>query len=212
MSIALLSVLTGSDLLTRIKELGDASKSEMVRECGYVSTKKDGTERLNFTAFYEAILEAKGLHLGDNGRLGRPGRALSYITHVQFNGNLMVGKAYTQMIGLKPGDSFEIKLSKKNIRLVQMENETGDTEEDNENADAMSVEADLYDTTEDELEEEEDKYEDEEEETLEISDTLEETDEQSAWTDSSDEEDDTTQATWSEDQEDPDNQPMYAAA
>jgi hypothetical protein len=26
---------------------------------GYVSTKKDGTERLNFTAFYEALLEAR---------------------------------------------------------------------------------------------------------------------------------------------------------
>jgi len=30
-----------------------------VRSCGYVSTKKDGTERLNFTAFYEALLERR---------------------------------------------------------------------------------------------------------------------------------------------------------
>ena len=43
----------------------------MVRSAGYVSTKKDGTERLNFTAFYEALLEAKaytaqlGLKPGD---------------------------------------------------------------------------------------------------------------------------------------------------
>jgi hypothetical protein len=32
-----------------------------------VSTKKDGTERLNFTAFYEALLEARGVSLGDSG-------------------------------------------------------------------------------------------------------------------------------------------------
>jgi hypothetical protein len=35
--------------------------------CGYVSTKKDGAERLNFTAFYEALLEAKSLSLGNDG-------------------------------------------------------------------------------------------------------------------------------------------------
>jgi hypothetical protein len=58
-------MLTGSDLLAKVKELGDASKSELVRSCGYLSTKKDGTERLNFTAFYEALLEAKGVSLGN---------------------------------------------------------------------------------------------------------------------------------------------------
>lgn len=60
-------MLTGADLLAKVKELGDVSKSELVRSCGYVSTKKDGGERLNFTAFYEALLEAKGLHLGESG-------------------------------------------------------------------------------------------------------------------------------------------------
>ena len=47
-------MLTGSELLAKVKELGDVSKSDLVRSCGYVSTKKDGSERLNFTAFYEA--------------------------------------------------------------------------------------------------------------------------------------------------------------
>ena len=52
-------MLSGSDLLAKVKELGDVSKSDLVRACGYVSTKKNGSERLNFTAFYEALLEAK---------------------------------------------------------------------------------------------------------------------------------------------------------
>ena len=105
-------MLTGSHLLAKVKELGDVSKSELVRECGYVSTKKDGGERLNFTAFYEALLEAKGMNLSavsGSGR-GKAGRKLGYSTKVQFNGNLMVGKAYTAMLGLQPGDEFEIKL------------------------------------------------------------------------------------------------------
>jgi hypothetical protein len=113
-------MLTGSELLAKVKELGDVGKSEIVRTCGYVSTKKDGAERLNFTAFYEALLEAKGVNLGESGGngKGKAGRKLSFITKVQFNGNLLVGKAYTAMLDLKPGDEFEIKLGRKQIRLI----------------------------------------------------------------------------------------------
>jgi hypothetical protein len=112
-------MLTGSDLLAKVKELGDASKSELVRACGYVSTKKDGSERLNFTAFYEALLEAKGLSLGsDSTGRGKGGRKLSYVATVQGNGNLLVGKAYTAMLDLEPGDEFEIKLGRKQIQLI----------------------------------------------------------------------------------------------
>jgi len=112
--------LAGSELLAKVKELSDASKSELVRAAGYRSTKKDGSERLNFTAFYEALLEAKGISVGgatSTGK-GKAGRSLSYIATVQGNGNLLVGKAYTGFLDLKPGDEFEIKLGRKQIRLV----------------------------------------------------------------------------------------------
>ena len=119
-TLMLPTMLTGADLLAKVKELGDATKAELVRAAGYLSTKKDGTERLNYTAFYEALLEAKGMSLGE--RSGkehqRPGRKLSYATKVQFNGNLMVGRAYTDLLELQPGDAFEIKLGRKQIRLV----------------------------------------------------------------------------------------------
>ncbi|WP_094555442.1 AbrB family transcriptional regulator [Synechococcus sp. 1G10] len=112
--------LTGSELLAKVKELGDASKSDLVRAAGYLSTKKDGSERLNFTAFYEALLEAKGVSLGDGGGSGKgkAGRSLSYVATVQGNGNLLVGMAYTGLLDLKPGDEFEIKLGRKQIRLI----------------------------------------------------------------------------------------------
>ena len=38
-------MLTGTDLLTKVKDLGDVSKSDLVKACGYVSEKKDGGER-----------------------------------------------------------------------------------------------------------------------------------------------------------------------
>ncbi len=113
-------MLTGSDLLTKVKDLGDVSKSDLVRACGYVSTKKDGSERLNFTAFYEAVLEAKGVSLGETGSagIGKGGRKLSYVATVQGNGNLLIGKAYTTMLDLKSGDEFVIKLGRKQIKLI----------------------------------------------------------------------------------------------
>lgn len=113
-------MLTGSDLLSKVKELGDVSKSDIIKACGYVSTKKDGVERLNFTAFYEALLEAKGVNLGVTGGagIGKGGRKLSYIATVQGNGNLLIGKAYTALLDLKAGDEFEIKLGRKLIRLI----------------------------------------------------------------------------------------------
>ena len=49
-------MLTGSELLAKVKELGDVSKSELVRGCGYVSTKKDGSERLNSVSYTHLTL------------------------------------------------------------------------------------------------------------------------------------------------------------
>ena len=120
-------MLTGADLLAKVKELGDVSKTEMATACGYVSKKKDGSDRVNFTAFYEALLNAKGIDLGGGAGVGKGGRKLSYTAKVQGNGNLLVGKAYTAMLDLNAGDEFEIKLGKKAIRLIPV---GGSEEED----------------------------------------------------------------------------------
>ena len=114
-------MLTGAELLAKVKELGDVSKSDVVRACGYVSIKKDGSERLNFTAFYEALLNAKGVELGSgSSRMGKGGRKLSFTTKVQFNGNLMVGRAYTAMLDPNSGDEFEITLGCTHIRRAHL--------------------------------------------------------------------------------------------
>ena len=121
-------MLTGTELLTKVKELGDVSKTDLATQCGYVSKKKDGSDRVNFTAFYEALLGAKGIELGGGAAVGKGGRKLSYTATVQGNGNLPVGKAYTAMLGLEPGAEFDIKLGKKAIRLIPV----GGSEEESE--------------------------------------------------------------------------------
>ena len=115
-------MLTGQELLAKVKAMGDAPKTELATACGYVSKKKDGSDRVNFTAFYEALLNAKGVDLGGGSAgVGKGGRKLSYKAVVQGNGNLLVGKAYTAMLDLQPGDEFTIKLSKKKgVTLVPM--------------------------------------------------------------------------------------------
>ncbi|MCP9914897.1 AbrB family transcriptional regulator [Cyanobium sp. ATX 6F1] len=127
-------MLFGDELLGVVKDLSEASKSELVRASGYVTTLKDGSERLHFTAFYEALLEAKGLDLSArNGSRKGGRRRLTYQTKVQFNGNLMVGKAYTNLLGLLPGDDFEIKLGKHQILLVPLGVVEGDGVHEAEN-------------------------------------------------------------------------------
>jgi len=103
-------MLTGAELLAKVKELGDCNKSELVSACGYI---KNG--KLCFTQFYEALLEAKGVKLATPKKLGRK---LSYKTKVQFNGNLMVGSAYLEEMGFKPGDGFEIKVNRNSVTLT----------------------------------------------------------------------------------------------
>ena len=117
-------MLTGSELLTKVKDLGDVSKTDLATACGYVSKKKDGSDRVNFTAFYEALLNAKGIDLGGGSAgVGKGGRKLSYVATVQGNGNLLIGKAYTAMLDLQVGDEFTIKLGKKAIRLIPVGSE-----------------------------------------------------------------------------------------
>ena len=123
-------MLTGSDLLAKVKDLGDVSKTDLATACGYVTDKKDGGQRVNFTAFYEALLSAKGVELGTGtAGIGKGGRKLSYTAKVQGNGNLLVGKAYTAMLDLSPGDEFEIKLGRKAVRLIHVGSKDEEGEE-----------------------------------------------------------------------------------
>lgn len=121
--------LTGEALLAAVEQFKGLPRAEIVRRCGYVSSGESGQERLNNTAFFEALLQAKGFQLGDGRgpggrrqarRLGRSGRSLPFHTKVQFNGNLMVGSAYLDLLDAKPGDHFVIRLGRDSIRLVPL--------------------------------------------------------------------------------------------
>ena len=53
-------MLKGNQLLNTVQSLPEADIKQLVRTCGYTSTRKNGAEKLNFTDFYMALLTAKG--------------------------------------------------------------------------------------------------------------------------------------------------------
>ena len=109
-------MLTGSELIAKIKELKGVSESERVIACGYFSKSKNGKKRKNYNAYYKAIAEAQGYKSSsdnEKGGIGKGGRKLSYIATVQGNGNRLIGRAYTTLLDLKAGDNFEIQFKKK---------------------------------------------------------------------------------------------------
>jgi hypothetical protein len=114
--------LTGENLLQKIKDLGNLSKEEKAKACGYATQTKDGVERVNMMKFLNALIDAEGIEL--DGRQkdanGRGGRSASYRIAVQANGNLLIGPAYTKQMDLEPGDEFKITLGRKHIKLTQL--------------------------------------------------------------------------------------------
>ena len=55
-------MLTGNQLIKTIKENADSNKSDIVKACGYTSVKKDGSIKLNYMEFYQALLSIPFTH------------------------------------------------------------------------------------------------------------------------------------------------------
>ena len=51
--------LAGENLLLKLRETENLGKSDQARACGYVETRDDGSQRINFMEFYEAVSDAK---------------------------------------------------------------------------------------------------------------------------------------------------------
>lgn len=112
-------MLTGSELLAKVKQCEGINKTEMARACGY-TVEKDGRQRVKFAEFYAALLEAKGIDLGVSADEPK-GRKLSYRAKVQFNGKLQIGEGYMRQMGMEPGDEFEINVGRKHITLTAIQ-------------------------------------------------------------------------------------------
>ena len=113
--------LTGKALLNKVKELFHLPRRETAKRCGYYSVTKNNLDRVNLTDFYDAVLEARGIALNPEGSKDGRGREATYRVSVHKNGQIVIGSTYTESMGLKSGDEFEIKLGYKHIHLIQVD-------------------------------------------------------------------------------------------
>ncbi len=123
--------LTGKALLQKVKT-SNLPKRELAKECGYYSVTKEGQTRVNLADFYDAVLAAKGIALDPEATKDGRGREATYQVSVHKNGQIVIGANYTQSMGLKPGDEFEIRLGYKHIRLIQLDGTKTELTEDDE--------------------------------------------------------------------------------
>jgi AbrB family looped-hinge helix DNA binding protein len=113
--------LTGKALLQKVKELSHKPRRETAKLCGYYSIGNNDQIRVNLTDFYDAVLTAKGVPLDPERTKDGRGREATYRVSVHKNGQIVIGSSYTNKMGLKPGDEFEIKLGYKHIHLKQVD-------------------------------------------------------------------------------------------
>ncbi|NJO80582.1 MAG: AbrB family transcriptional regulator [Cyanobacteria bacterium RM1_2_2] len=121
--------LTGKALLQRVKELSHLPRREKARRCGYYTVGKNNQTRVNLADFVGAVLEAEGTSLDAEGAKDGRGREPTYRVSVHKNGQIVIGSTYTEKMGLKPGDEFEIKLGYKHIHLIQIDSEEDDADD-----------------------------------------------------------------------------------
>jgi AbrB family looped-hinge helix DNA binding protein len=124
--------LTGKALLQKVKELAHLPRREKAERCGYYTVGKNNQTRVNLADFLEALLEAEGTSLNVEGAKDGRGREPTYRVSVHKNGQIVIGSTYTEKMGLKPGDEFEIKLGYKHIHLIQLSNDDDSTNEDDD--------------------------------------------------------------------------------
>ena len=123
--------LTGKSLLQKIKS-SNLPKRELAKECGYYTVLKNGEVRVNLAEFYDAVLAAKGIALEPKSPKDGRGREASYRVKVHQNGQVVIGSTYTELMGLKTGDEFEIKLGYKHIHLIQLDDDRKESDQDDE--------------------------------------------------------------------------------
>ena len=100
-------MLKGAELLAKVAQLGDTPKNVLVEACGYVN--KAG--KPSYAAFYEALVEAKGVKLAPPTTTSKPkrGKPLSFTAKVAKSGTVPITAGYTTLLGLAPEDRVTIE-------------------------------------------------------------------------------------------------------
>ena len=99
-------MLSGPELLAKVKELGQQPRDVIAIACGYVNAKGKPA----FTAFFEALNAAHGLSLAPASGKPKRGKPLSWSIKPTAKGALVIAAGYTDKLGLSADDTVTIAL------------------------------------------------------------------------------------------------------
>ena len=97
--------LIGEALLKKVVQLEGSSKRDKAIACGYVSD-HGGTERVAYSAFYEALATASGVPIEEP--KNRKAVELRFKAKVLKNGSVLIGPRYVEMINAAEGSYLQI--------------------------------------------------------------------------------------------------------
>lgn len=110
--------LVGKQLIHKVKELGNLSKSEKAKICGYYSVNKNGIERVNMVPFLNALIEAEGIELDATGRdKGHEERSEEGQIPVRSNGSMDSNR----IVAVKRANNLIVKPQPLSQRVQQQE-------------------------------------------------------------------------------------------
>lgn len=111
-------MLTGKELLAKVKETNGASKAEQAKACGYVRVvsrgENEGDEVTDVHGFLSALAEAHGITFGNSVRGFKSNGTLK----VNSSGQVLVGPAYLKKLGIEPGSVVSVEAVEESGELV----------------------------------------------------------------------------------------------
>lgn len=110
-------MLVGEDLLDFVENNPKLHEHSLAQGAGYIRQTKKGKTLILVKKFTSALLAAKGLQLGTSSTKVR-GKPAAYITRVHKSGVILLGKTYSQELGLEAGTPLGIELLVDGIKLV----------------------------------------------------------------------------------------------
>ena len=120
--------LTGEALLQRAKEMQGEPMPRVMEQCGYWKEKPDGKIQLNRTEFFQAMMAAQGIIMGDQ-TLSQPKQRRG-VVKATTRGVVPLSGLYTNKIGVEAGDYVKITHYKddyKNQLIIELNEDEEDT-------------------------------------------------------------------------------------
>lgn len=114
LSFRFIPMLIGQELLDLVASHPEMTQKQLAEAAGYTRVTVKGEHQVTIKRFMAAMLEAKGVTF----TVGKaPGKLPSYTTTVHKSGVILLGKNYSDQLGVETGDVLDIVFEEDRIIL-----------------------------------------------------------------------------------------------